>query len=397
MASIRLRRFALPLAALISVAVVAVPVPAAAAGTTDPADAAAGWLVSQLTDGDHFETDFSGTKYPDQGLTIDAVLAFAAAGVGGDALTGAVDWLTQPANLAGYAGDGTTESYVGATAKLAYLATVLGQDPTSFGGVDLVARLGALLTATGQYKDTSAYGDYSNTFGQSLAILALSRTPGGAPSSAVAFLAGTQCDDGGFPVFYGACATSDTDGTAFAVQALLAAGDGATAAEGLAWLLTQQDPATGGFNGTGATKGLNANSTGLGAQTLRLSGKDSEADRAVAFLTSLQVGCAGPAEHVGAIALSPLDPAVPGSGFQLGNAPRATTQAVLGLVGVGLGDLTLGRDITPDAPTLTLVCTQPALAVTGPSLSWVLVLGVALLVVGIALVGLVRIRRRTPA
>jgi LPXTG-motif cell wall-anchored protein len=399
MASSLLRRLAVPIAvsiaAVCAAAVVALPAPAqAAVGTTEPAGAAAGWLARQLTDGNHFETDFGGTKYPDQGLTIDAALAFVAAGVAGDSLTKAVTWLQKPDVIGGYIGDGTTESYVGGTAKLAYLALVLGQDPTSFGGVDLTARLGDLLKPSGQYEDTSAYGDNSNTFGQSLAILALDRTSGGAPAPAVQFLAGTQCDDGGFPVFYGPCTTSDTDGTAYAVQALLAAGDTATAAEGLAWLVSQQDAGTGGLNGTGATKGLNANSTGLTAQAFRVSAMDSEADRAVAFLRTLQVGCAGPAEHTGAIALNPLDPAVPGSGFQPGNAPRATAQAVLGFVGVGLADLKLSDGIAPDAPTLTLSCANPVLPITGTSLSPMVLLGFGLLVVGTGLVALVR-RRRT--
>jgi hypothetical protein len=397
MASSLLRLLAAPIAALGLAAALVGPAPAhaAAATTTDPAAAAAGWLARQLTDGDHFETEFSGTKYPDQGLTIDAVLAFTAAGVAGDSVTKAVDWLAKPDVMAGYLGDGTVESYVGGTAKLAYLAEVVDADPTSFGGVDLLDRLGDLLQPSGQYKDKSAYTpytDYSNVFGQSLAILAMARTPGGAPASAVQFLASTQCDDGGFPVFYGPCTTSDTDGTATAVQALLAAGETAKGAEGLAWLAAQQDAASGGLNGTGATKGLNANSTGLAAQAFRVSAMDSQADRAVAYLKTLQVGCAGPAEHIGAIALNALDPAVPGSGFQLGNAPRATAQAVLGLAGVGLADLELGDDIAPDAPTLALSCVQPALAVTGTSLSPVVLVGVGLLLVGIVLV--VGFRRR---
>jgi hypothetical protein len=398
MASSLSRRLAVPIAALCAAAVIAVPAPAqAATGTTDPAAAAAGWLAGQLTDGDHFETEFGGVKYPDQGLTIDAVLAFVAAGVAGDSVTKAVDWLAQPAIMDGYLGDGTVESYVGSTAKLAYLAQVVGEDPTSFGGVDLLDRLSDLLQPSGQYQDTTKYTDYSNVFGQSLAILALARTPGGAPASAVQFLADTQCDDGGFPVFYGPCTTSDTDGTATAVQALLAAGATAKAAEGLPWLVAQQDGATGGLSGTGATKGLNANSTGLAAQAFRVSKMDSQADRAVAFLKTLQVGCAGPVEHAGAIALNPLDPAVPGSGFQLGNAPRATTQAVLGFTGIGLADLKLGAHIAPDAPTLELSCpqpvAQPVLAVTGSSLTPVVLLGVSLLLVGIALMALVRRRR----
>jgi LPXTG-motif cell wall-anchored protein len=367
--------------------------PALAIGTTDPAGAAAGWLARQLTDGDHFEVTFGNDKFPDAGLTIDAALAFVAAGVSGDSLTKAVDWLSTPANTGPYIGDGVKESYVGATAKLAYLAGVLGKDPTSFAGVDLVDRLGDLLQPSGQYQDTSAFGDFSNTIGQSLAILALLRTPGGAPASAVQFLASTQCDDGGFPVTYGPCTSSDADGTAYVVQALAAAGDTTHAAQGLAWLLSKQDAATGGVGGTGPTAGLNANTTGLAAVAFRVSKKDSEADKAVAFLRTLQVGCGGPAEHAGAIALAA---GANGPDFQLDTASRATPQAVLGFAGIGLADLKLKRGITPEAPTLTLSCpnpVNPVLPVTGSSLTPVVVAGAALLVLGFGLVLLVRRRR----
>src|SRR3954452_23445356 len=51
---------------------------AAAPRTTRADDAAAGWLARQFVDGNHLETSFGGTSFPDQGLTIDAVFAFAA-------------------------------------------------------------------------------------------------------------------------------------------------------------------------------------------------------------------------------------------------------------------------------------------------------------------------------
>ncbi|RQX27337.1 peptidase, partial [Micromonospora chalcea] len=47
-------------------------------------EAAAGWLARQLVDGERFEAVFDGVAYPDQGLTLDAVFAFAAAGVADD-------------------------------------------------------------------------------------------------------------------------------------------------------------------------------------------------------------------------------------------------------------------------------------------------------------------------
>ena len=52
-------------------------------------------------------------------------------------------------------------------------------------------RLASLLTPTGQYSDRFAFGDFSNAFSQSLAIIALDRRSG-APTSAVNFLDGTE-------------------------------------------------------------------------------------------------------------------------------------------------------------------------------------------------------------
>jgi hypothetical protein len=66
--------------------------------------------------------------------------------------------------------------------------------------------------------------------------------------------------------------------------------------------------------------------------------------RAGIFLAGLQVRCSGPADRRGAI---PFDR----SGFDPATAPRATTQAVLGLTGVGLVRLS-GAGSRPGAPVL---------------------------------------------
>ncbi|WBB54686.1 hypothetical protein [Verrucosispora sp. WMMD573] len=107
-------------------------------------DAAAGWLARQLVDGERFEAVFDGVAYPDQGLTLDAVFAFAAGGVADDFGAQALAWATRPDVRDGYIGDGTTEAYAGATAKLALAVAVHGGDPTDVGGVGLIARLDLL-------------------------------------------------------------------------------------------------------------------------------------------------------------------------------------------------------------------------------------------------------------
>ena len=347
MASRRIRLvavLAVAAAALVPLAGTAVAAPAAAAPRTVlPDDAAAGWLARQLVDGNHLETSFGGTSFPDQGLTIDGIFAFSAAKVAGSAATAATAWLARPENLDAYTGGGGTESYAGPTAKLMLLAEVRGADPRSFGGVNLRARLLDLLTPSGRFSDRSDFGDFSNAFGQSYAVVALNRN-GGAPAAAVTFLAGQQCADGGFPTDFGAqpC-VGDTDATALVTQALRSARRTAAAARGVAWLASKQQSG-GGFAALDGTGTPNANSTGVAGQALADAGRVVPAVRAGVFLARLQVRCSGPVADRGAI---PFD----GSGFDPATAPRATAQAVLGLTGVGLSRLS-ATGSKPAAPVL---------------------------------------------
>ncbi|WBB80391.1 terpene cyclase/mutase family protein [Micromonospora sp. WMMD882] len=311
-------------------------------GVTRP-DAAAGWLARQLVDGERFETVFDGVAYPDQGLTLDAVFAFAAAGVADDHGARALAWVTRPDVRDGYLGDGDAEAYAGATAKLALAVAARGGDPTDVGGVDLVDRLRSLQQPGGRFADRSAYGDYSNAFSQSFAILALRRTGPGVPPEAATWLAGTRCADGGYPLLPAQpTCVSDVDATALATQALRAAGRSADADAGLAWLLSVQRPDGGFANGAGTA---NANSTGLAAQALRAGHRPLAWARARGFLARLQVGCAGAPADRGAVDFD-------GGAFDRDTATRATAQAVLGLTGVGY-DHVSSADATVGAPLPT--------------------------------------------
>ncbi len=209
--------------------------PSSAATTDDPAEAGAGWLESKLADGDHLEVEFDGQSFPDYGLTADAVLAFDSARVAQDAAGRATDYLA--ANVGAYAGDGTTESYAGPLAKLINVSAAQGADPTSFGGRNLVDDLTALECGsvhrtdceaedTGRFSDKSAFGNFSNGIGQSLALIGLKRaTTTGPSAAAITFLVEQQCDDGGFPeTFHPDTCTSSIDTTGFVAQALLYAG-----------------------------------------------------------------------------------------------------------------------------------------------------------------------------
>jgi LPXTG-motif cell wall-anchored protein len=351
------------LALLAVLAVTASPAQAAPSTTDDPAAAAAGWLARQFKDGDHLETDFNGQSFPDAGLTLDAVLGFAAAGVAGDTADAAMAWVGQPANLETYVGNGTTDSFPGALAKLALTAQVEGIDPTAFGTgrVDLLARLRALLTPSGRFSDKSSfvpYQDFSNGFSQSYAVLTLARA-GAVPPTAVTFLAGTACPGGGFRLNFGTpTCTPDPDATAVAVQALAAAGDETAAAAGIRWLVGDQR-ADGSFGGGESSQGPNANSTGLAGQALREAGSTAAAGRAAGYLRTLQSGCTTAATQRGAIAFD-------GSGFVAATAPRATAQALLGLSGPGL--LTLdGTGAEAGAPALACAAAPTSSAPATPS------------------------------
>ena len=344
----------------------AVPMPGAGAqdeGAT-PAEAAASWAAGQLVDGERFETSFGGTSYPDQGVTIDGILAFAAAGVAEGAAAAATDWLEQSSVTSGYIGDGTSESYAGALAKLAFAAQVRGLDPTNWGedGIDLIARLKDREQANGRFSDQSAWGDFSNSIGQSLAIIVLSRQPGETPSAAsIDLLLQSQCADGGFALELepGEACTSGVDTTAYAIQALATAGAGtAESADAVDHLLgAQQD--SGGF-GTNATEPANANSTGLAAHALRTAGEDDGVAGAVAFLRTLQIDCEDDDEtNLGAVDFD-------GGEFDEATAVRATTQAVLGFAGEGFDTLS-AAGAGDDEPTFVCSAETTSTPTTAPT------------------------------
>lgn len=357
----RLRRtgaLALTTAALL---LAGAPAHAATSTTTDPAEAAAGWLATQLVDGDHLEVTFDGTSYADYGLTADAVLALDAAGVAQDAAARATGYLA--ADVGAYAGDGEKESYAGSLAKLLNVAVAQGRDPEEFGGVDLVARLSALecgparpgcpAADLGRFSDKSAYGDYSNGIGHSLALIGLERATTTGPSAAsVAYLVGQQCEDGSFPETFGqATCTASVDTTGFAVQALaLTGGAGAQQAvdDAVAWLKSVQRT-DGSFVGNEVA---NSNTTALAAQALDAAGESAAAERAVAFVAGLQAGCDAATADEGQVAYDAEGK---------GDPARATTQAAPALAGVTLAEIT-ADGATADAPRLDCPSAVPTTA-----------------------------------
>ncbi len=341
-----LRARLLVAAALVSVpaVVLATPGAAEAATTKNRADAGAGWLGRQLGDDHLVSTSFGGQQYADYGLTADVVLALDAAKVGRVAARRATRALQR--NVLAYTGGGdAAEHYAGSYAKLVVVAAAQGVDPTSFGSGprrDLVAGLlarecgargGATCPAAqeGRFADESAFGDFSNTIGQSLALIGLERaTRRGASRASVSFLVGQQCPAGGFPETFDVVpCTGSVDATGFAVQALSTVGSPAAraaAADAGRWL-TRRQHANGSFSGNGSR---NANSTALAAQALTAVGRGKASAEARQFLRRLQVRCGG---KVAARGMVRYDRA------GAGDPVRATSQAVPALARMTLADI----------------------------------------------------------
>lgn len=274
--------------------------PMAAAATVPSSDAAASYLAAQLAASNHaLSTTSMGSTYPDPGLSADSILALRSAGVAGNEASAATSAFAQ--GVSNYIGFGS-DVYAGPTAKAMIVASAAGANPASFGGKNLVSTLKSLETDNGRFSDKSAYGDYSSTLTQSLAIIALTKAGVGADAKAVSFLKAQQCANGGFQMTPGAAScTPDNDATAFAVQALMAAGDVTSAKKATNYLASVQTADGGVAGGTGASA-ANSNSTGLAAVAFALTGDATHAAKARSFVSSLQYGCAFPASVRGAIA-----------------------------------------------------------------------------------------------
>lgn len=327
---------------------------------------AGGYLAREISaGGGALTTVFDGEEYPDQGLTADGVLGLGAASVGGAAAQQALDYLADEVDT--YTGSGS-EVYAGSTAKLLLTVAASGGDPSDFGGTDLVTKLDSTLTDEGRYADKSAFGDFSNTIGQSLAIIGRGRATAEVPSQAIEFLLAEQCPDGGFSAsFTGGDCTGDTDATAFAVQALIGALSDPDAIAQALDFLTGQQQTSGGFRNVDGD--LNSNTTGVAASAFAAAttGGGDAASAALAlasaqgYLSSLQLDCTYPAALRGGVAfaegdraeLRAQDPEV------VSIMTRATTQATLGLAGVSLLDVTVDTDsgAAPTQPCATSTST----------------------------------------
>lgn len=159
-------------------------------------------------------------------------------------------------------------AYVTQTAACALTilsAEASGEDPTNFGGMNLVTAL----TTTDYNSSTSQYGSAGSVTDQAWSIIALKSVSETIPVTATEFLKSWQDPSGGWGYIYpctGWC-SPDVDNTALVLQALIAAGEplnSATVANAIEFLKSQQGN-DGGFQSWGAS---NANSTAWGTQAV---------------------------------------------------------------------------------------------------------------------------------
>ena len=256
------------------------------------------------------------------GTTLDAVFALVAAGV--DPLDVTTDG-NSPADYLAANAD-TYSADAGGAAKLMLGVVLMGLDYTDFGGTNGGLDLPSVLE--GHLAEDPATGVYGlDLFDQAFYLLAL--TAAGEPirPAAVDYLASLQLDDGGWE--FGPEFGSDTNTSAMAVQALLAAGvspDDAVVERAVEYLHSAQHD-SGGF---GFLAGLepDAQSTAFVIQAL--------------VAASEEIGPGGPWERVAtplAALLSFQNSETGAFQFEGVDSPFATFQSVPGLMLAPFPDL----------------------------------------------------------
>lgn len=238
----------------------------------------------------------------DFGLTIDGAYALAATGLDNDKLRGIVDFLDKGGKdgagktLQDWTGAGTKYALGGSMGKAALLAEAVGRDPRDFGGKDLIAGLNTAVCEKASKApdrscpDKGAYTYAPSVFSQSLGIMAQLRADEKeAAQQPIAYLESLQHDSGAWPSLIPATGDSDVDSTAIAAMALdLAGGEKADRAvdKALAWLAGKQ-LSDGGFPGAA---GNSVNSAALAVQGLSLDEEryTTQIGKALKFLAGQQ-------------------------------------------------------------------------------------------------------------
>jgi len=218
------------------------------------------WLRSQQQADGSFIASFGHNA----GVTTDVVFAVAAAGGSPN------QWFVgQGPSMMDYL-ESTAPEYatgIAAAGKLALAAICGRRDPANFGGLDLPAQL-----VTSYDAGTGLYG--LGLLDQLWSLIALKALGMPIPTAAREWLADQQQANGGFDAWgYG----TDTDTTALAIEALVAAGETITSqaiADALDYLASQQSPTAGFPSSNTWGPDSNSNSTAYCMQALVAAGEN---------------------------------------------------------------------------------------------------------------------------
>jgi hypothetical protein len=238
-------------------------------------EGAIAWLQSQQQPDGSF-LGFSGE--PDAGVTVDALLAFAAAERAGldtgESVDTAVTFLESSDVALVYAQTGPGQS-----AKLVIALAAIGMDPKDFATVNPLS-----IVEFGISADTGLYG--TGVYDHALAILAFAAAGSDVPSDAIDALAATQAENGGWAFDASTDpAAADSNTTAMVIQALIASGNGESelVSSGMDFLESTWTDAGAAYSPAEGTP-ADANSTALVIQAYTATGADV-VDRRETLLT----------------------------------------------------------------------------------------------------------------
>lgn len=231
---------------MIGVQASASPAPRTSPG---PAQIGAGWIGRQFTSKGDIAQDGAASS------TVQAVLALAAAGVGGTKADAGMAWLEK--HFPSYVNQDGAD-VPGALSYLILAAQAMGVNPTTFGGTGMANNLIVRLENTQQ--PSGLFGSqaptYDGAFRQGLALMALA-SQGISNPSGVSWLQSQQCSDGGWEAYQTTGCTApdpsegtgpDTNSTSLAVEGLVAQGavDG-TENSAITTFLESAENSDGGF------------------------------------------------------------------------------------------------------------------------------------------------------
>jgi Putative Ig domain/Squalene-hopene cyclase C-terminal domain len=286
----------LPLAAIATCAALvasALPAWAEAPSLPQPVSARAGgtWLAGQFTSQGYIPSS-SDPDTADLSATANSILALASSNVDPSLSATALSYMEQNVDsyLKQYGADGP-----GQLAILILDAHALGEDPHSFGGVDLVSALLATEQTSGKNKglfgtDRQVKNYDAGVYNQGLSLAALDavgETRGSVITSAESWLLDQQCPDGGWTSYESTANPCtglpanfkgpDTNSTALAIDGLSAQGDlpGSRSTKAVDFLVQAED-GDGGWgyepNSKKAPGSTDPDSTALVIQAIRALG-----------------------------------------------------------------------------------------------------------------------------